>query len=506
MTSTAAPALTVTVDDDRLQAFLKLDARHGAVELTAPSILTALGEAKININEDVRRAVDELCEKHQAGDLDEGDLLVARGTPVQPSVDAEFVSSESVASRSDTPPEQADDPNDRVDYFAQCRLAIVEEGEVVGAIVPARPGVPGIDVFGQPIPVIGTPHPLTVGEGLRIGDDQKTLHATIAGVVRVNPDGVKVADLLEIHGDVDFDCGCINAACDVVVKGTIRDRFDVETTKSLSVGEAIENCQIAVGENVAVAGGIAGKEHGVVTAKGHIVCKYCEAATLNAEGDITITKESIGSNIRTMSRLRIPRGALIGGTAHARGGVEARELGSDAEVPTRVFIGLDPVVLAEAAQVDGQVEKLRQSAEKIRSAVGPLMNNLKRLSPSQRERATELMFQADSLEGEADELIANKEAAIEEGSWHEEPAIAVSDRIHPGTILISEDIEFAPRQTLRGPVKIFKRRKSAGVPSGLVCQNLLSGSRRELPYRSHEVELPDPPQDEETTDPAEKSS
>ncbi len=504
MKPTTATGITIEVDDDHLSAFLKLDPAHELPELTADALLNALRETKVDITPHVRTRVEKICEGHATGTLKDAQVLIAQGRDPQPPTDARFELAETLPRESNTPPEEpaeteADDEVP-VDYYSQCRLITADEGEIVGKIIPVVQGIAGVDVFGNPIPVTSTPREVELADGVRLDEDDVTIRATTTGVVRSKDNRVGVVDVAKINGDVDFESGSIDVECDVIVKGTVRDLFHVKTTKSLSVGGAIENCQIEVGGDVGVQGGIAGRETGKVTAGGAIVCKFCESSTLDAQGDITITNETINANLRTMSQLEVPRGAIIGGTAYARGGAEVRVIGSDADVPTRVTIGLDPIVLAKAARIGREIEKRKQSAEKIRTAVGPLMANLKRLAPDQKERATELMFQADTIEADSAELDAQKTQSITDGSWHAEPILLVLDCIHPGTTLIFEDFEYiVQREIIRGPVKIFKRRAGDGLPSGLVSVNQVSGSRRELPCRAYEAELPDENESDEVS-------
>lgn len=147
--------------------------------------------------------------------------------------------------------------------------------------------------------------------------------------------------------------------------------------------------------------------------------------------------------------------------------------------------------------MEEQARQKHQTAGKIRETIGPLVANLKRLTPSQRERATELMFQADTIQAGVDEIIARKDKMIADGSWHKEPTLTVTGMIHPGVRPRFEDLEFITREVIHGPVKISKHRGGEGEATALVCANQLSGSKRELLAQKFVVELP-PEADEES--------
>lgn len=491
MATQATSKPKVHVESDALSGYIRLDPKEDHSDLTAEVILDALREAKVVVTEDVTARVESVCNQAMAGESSDPEYLVAEATLPQPPVDAELVLCEAVSHASSTPPEEAEGEDVApVDYYAQCRLATVGEGEEIGVVIPAKAGVAGVDVLGKTLPVSGEARELALGEGVRLGDDGKTLFATTSGLVVTRDDKVAVVDVVQVDGDVDFNSGSVDVDSDVVVKGTVHDLFSVKSSKSVSIGGAIEAAQVEAGVDVVVHGGIAGREKGSVRAGDKVVCRFCDSATVSAGGDLTITKEAINSRLHTEAELVIPRGALIGGETRARGGAVIKELGSDAEVPTILTIGLDPVILAKVEKMDPEVSKRKAAAEKIRATVGPLIANIKRLAPDQRERATELMFEADSLDASADELVAEKDRMIEEGSWPEEPELVITDRIHPGVRVIFEEFEFVVRDVLRGPVRIFKRRMHEGVAAALMCVNTLSGSRRELFCRKYEAKIP----------------
>ncbi len=490
MTTSAVSQAKVILDDSRLKAVLRFKSAEHDEDLSFSTVTTLLADAGVVLNEAISDRVQQFCDRYAAEKLAGKEFLIAEAQPPILAADAELLLSEELRHRCGTPPDEDDSGNEQVDYYAQCRLAVVEPGDIIGTVKPSQPGEDGVNLAGVRIPSGGTSKELVIGDGVRLDDDGVTLNATAGGLVRVRGNTIAVVDQVEVDGDVGFKSGSIDSPSDVVIKGTVRDLFNVKSSKSISVGEAIENASVTAGDDVVVGGGIAGKDTGVVRAGGNIVCKFCDGATLRADADITITKEAISSDIRCGGRLIIPRGAMIGGSAYARAGAQICEAGSDAEIPTRITIGVDPVVLARAALIDEEIEKHRAAAERIRSAIAPLIANMKRLAPAQRERATELMFQADSIQCESDEKLANKNAMLQKDSQQEEPALVVTNRIYPGVTLIVEDMEFITREEIRGPVKITKRAAAMGKAGALICTNQFSGSTRELLHRQYRVEIP----------------
>jgi uncharacterized protein len=489
MTATKTQRINVSLDEDRLCALLKLDPHGNHSSLHPDDVIQRLTDLDVVITDAVSERVRAVCDLITSAKPAEHEFVVAEGTQPQPPIDAQLDITAGLKEKSATPP----DDDAPVDYYATCRLVTVSKGDEVGELQAAVPGVDGVDLLGKPIPAKGKPKDITVGEGVRLSENGRTIRATRGGLVRVRGAKVSVVDRIEVDGDVGLETGSLDVDQDVTIKGTVCDMFTVKTAKSLSIGGAIESTTVQAHGDIVVRGGIAGGEKGRVIAGGSLVCRYCDGATVQASGDITITKEAINSHFQTRQKLMIPSGALIGGVTFARGGVEVRELGSEAEVATQVTIGLDPILLAKAQAVDAEVEKRMAAAEKIRTTVGPLMANIRRLAPHQRERATELMFEADTIQADADSMLEEKERMLKEGSWHEEPVLVVFDRVHPGTTLVFEELNYTCREIIRGPVRIRKHRHRAGVATKLVCHNTLTGSRRELMCRKHLPELPKEP-------------
>ena len=479
------------VEGDGLSAYVHLDPKEDHSEITTEVILDALRDAKVVVTDEVKARVESVCRQARVAKRSDPDYLVAEATLPTPPVDAELVLCDSLSHASTTPPEGTDERvGPRVDYYAQSRLATVSRGDEIGVISPSIPGVAGLDVLGKVLPVSGQPRDLSLGEGVRLGDDGKSLFANIAGLVVTRDHKVDVIDVIRIDGDVDFNTGSLNVDSDVVITGTVHDLFTVKSTKSVSVGGAIEAAHVVAGKDIVVRGGVAGRDKGSVRAGGTVVCRFCDGMNVRTGGDLTITKVAVNSHLRTEAKLAIPRGALIGGQAHARGGAVIKELGSEGEVPTTVTIGLDPVILAQAAQMDAEVGKRRAAAEKTRTTIKPLLAELNRLAPDQRRRATELTLEADGLDASAERLLADKDRMIREGSCFQEPALVVTDRIHPGVRLVFEDYEYVVREVVRGPVRMFTRRTDAGPAAGVTCVNTISGARRELFCRKYVPEIP----------------
>lgn len=493
-----AEQLRVVVSDDRQQAWVQV---HCAAESGAPApgpdqILAALEAAGIEVTDGVRTRVAELAAKLAGGLAGAGGrapvepYLIAEGTAPVEAEDGQFEWAPEYAQEQTAPAGDG-----QVDYFAQHKIITVPPETVIGRLLSPRDGSPGRDVRGQAHPPRRLKgDPLRLGAGVRIADEATGQVVTTAGGrVVIDRGRLHICELLEIPGDVDFSSGSIESCVDVTVRGTVRAKFSVRTTGSLHVDRAVEAAAIDVGRELVVRGGIFGQEQtGRVRAGGAVVAKLINEGMVRAGGDLSVTKEILNSRVYVSGHARFPRGALIGGRLYAREGVEAGVIGSEACVTTRLAVGRDVNMLRQIHRLEQKAQELGKAANQIRDAVAPLLANLKRLSPGQRERATELLAKADEIESQMDVLRARAAQLAKAGSPVGTPYLIVHECLYPGVQLVFDARDVKIQRPVPGPVRI-ELRKIDDVTQ-VACVNRRTGSLAVLP--SSDSDLSAPPTDD----------
>ena len=446
----AAQPIPIDVSADRLSALL-IVAKADQGTLTAENVFARLCERSIPVTDDVRARVARLVEAVSAGQLSREPFVLAEGKAPVAGVGARVELAKQPGEG-----EGSEGAEGRTDFY-RCQIAVVEKGAVLGTYFPETPPAPGLDVFGKPIEGEQPPSSLAVEENVELASDGKTLIATKAGRLNVNRHSIRVVDVVETKSDVDFSTGNIESPADVLIAGTVRDTFAVKSAKSVAVRGAIEAAVVEAGTDVQVTGGVAGRGQGTVTAGGQITSKFCEEASLRAGGDIVILSESINSRLYARGKLVLPGGKLVGGYAYAREGAEVEILGNEADRPTEIAVGVDPVVLAKSTHADEVVKKKREAIAKIREKIQPLMAQLKRLNPQQRERATELMYEADQMEAEIAETERKKQEEIAGVSPERKVCLLVRHTVYPGVKVVMGDKMAVFRNERRGPIRIERR-------------------------------------------------
>lgn len=493
----------VVVAEDRLKAWIQLPpGPAGRVPPpTIEDLLALLTQAQVVVTPDVRARAQELvatlttaARKAAAGQPPElpAQVLIAEGRPAVNATDGRFEWIPELAQRLAAP-----DAGEQIDYFSRHAIITVDAGAKLGRVFAPRDGVNSQDVMGlerPPRKPKGTPFKL--GPGIRLADPALGLvEAETSGWVVCDENKIQITEVLAIPGDVDFASGSVDACVDVYVRGTVRSRFKVRTTKSLSVDRVIEAADVQVGGDLVVRGGIFGQErNGRVRTKGSVTVQLLNEADVEAGGDVHFRKEVLNSRVRTFGRLVGERGTIIGGEVHAREGIEVRVIGSDAGVATYVGVGTDVNVHRRARRMEREVKELAQSARQIRQSIQPLVANMKRLLPAQRERATELLSKADELEMQVEDTKAKAAQLVKGNAPRGKPSILVGEAAYPGTRIGIDTREVRLNKPLHGPVRVELRK--VNDVTEVVAVNQRTGSVTVLP--STEADLDAPPTDEPT--------
>lgn len=470
--------IVVQIADDRMKAWVQLAGvkQPDYKPPDVPEVLSGLKNANLAVAENVKKRVEELVLQwntaHGAGqELSTEPVLVAEGTPAVNATDGSFEWAPELEEAMHTPSED----EDHVDYFSVNAIVTVDAGKPIGRIVAPVDGTPSVNVHGEERPP-RKPKGVAIklGPGVTFANDQGDVVAEIAGRVVLQNDKLRVDEVLEIPGDVDFSSGSVDACVNVAVRGNVRSNFHVYTTKSLTVERVIEAADVRVDGDVCVRGGIFGDGAGRVLSGGGVSAQLLNEVRVKAKGDVLFVKEILNSQVYTSGKLVGERGTIIGGEVHAREGVNVRTIGSEASVATIVSTGIDVNTLRRVRQKENQVREARKSADQLREAVQPLIANLKRLLPAQRERATELICKADELDLEVSELEESAKQMHEDCKPTDKPQIEVADRVHPGTHLIVSCREVRVQKEIHGPVKIEERKVNDATE--VVAVNQRTGS------------------------------
>lgn len=453
MPAVAERSIRIAIAKDGISAHLIITGVDPKL-ITRPIIISSLQELGIPVTEEVMGRIQKIDEDARTGQLTDQPILLVEGRAPTEGSDARFELAPALLGDNSTDDKTGDDRTD----FYRSQILTVKAEETIGTLTAAVPPIPGIDVYGKPVQAPASSNSVQLGPNVRLGPDGASVVATVAGKVHLTRHQIAVVPVIEIKGDVDFTSGNIDSPSDVMIGGTIRDLFQVKSAASITVRGAIEAAEVQAGTDLQVNGGIASHSQGRVVVGGELFTKFCNEANIEVAKDVTITKESLNSSIRTSGKLLITHGKLIGGRTYARDGAMITQLGNEANVKTIIAVGVDPLALVAAARAGEAIKKKQEAIVKIRQNVQPLMAQLKRLTPAQRERATELLYQADAMEQEIAEQESKTAQALQSTSSEgHEVVLAVQKVAYPGVSIVFGDLITHLHKEYKGPFKVVRR-------------------------------------------------
>ena len=488
----------IQVSPDRIRAYVVLRPEDAQSPPTATALRDLLLIAKIKITDAVEKRLDALAQQLRKEAKTSEPYLVAEGiTPVEPT------GQEFIWDGQFKPKNTSSEDDAAVNFYEQHKLVTVTNGTVIGKIAPGRVGKDGLDVHGQVIQPHTHPRPFKLGKYVALDPDGKTVRATSSGQVVLQKDKISVHSVLEVAGNVDFQTGNIDSATDVLIHGSIQDLFIVRSRGQISVKGMVEAAYLFADREITIVGGVKGRGKAILEAKSDVNVKFVNFVYLQAGGDVELGKESIDSVILCDGVLNIPNGSFIGGQGYGMKGAVCKSVGSPAGARTIIGAAFNPLVYKNILDIDHSAKKDKELIQKIRTSVQPLMSQLKRLTPEQREKATELMFRADSLEQEVQQREQLRKQLAESMQVSPEVEVDVSERILPNTQIHIGDKFILLHEEVKGPVK-FVLRSVDGVRE-LVLINRLTGSTRTFISGRLDLETLTVPVKPEVTQPGSKN-
>lgn len=383
------------------------------------------------------------------------EALVARGRLARPG-EAGVVELLVRANAEAAPPPEIEG---RVDWRAAEAVENVLVEQAVAIEIPPKPGQPGMDVFGRAVrPAEGQRARFHIGPGVRFDPGSNQFFATIEGRLLWQDGQIAVTDHYEIAKDVDLGVGNVAFVGTVAVGGDVLDSFSVSAGKGLTVKGTVGAAKLDTEGDLVVRGGMAGKGRGRARAKGQVRLRYVNDGRVEAGGDLHVEREALNSRLLAHRRLLVD-GALVGGEALSLAGIEAGSIGSPLGVATRVASGVDCFLEDRKREIETRLAEIDRSVEKIRSFLGPIMGDRKRLAGILERRREEIARLAEVLRALRDEreakmtalreiLDASRNAAVRQ--------INVRKTLYPGVL-----VELGPhRQRFRtetaGPLSLVE--------------------------------------------------
>lgn len=178
-----------------------------------------------------------------------GEVIIAEATLPAPPVPAllkDFVGRPQKGT-------DAEEEKANVDFYAS-KIQLVEEGAVLARKIPGRPGVPGKDVLGKVLPVVGfKDFQFLLKKNVVLSADGLEVVAACSGrPVRLTEREYMVENVYVRHQDVDLATGSIDFPGDVYVNGNVQDGLHIFTGGRLEIRGSVSHAEIRTEKGVKI--------------------------------------------------------------------------------------------------------------------------------------------------------------------------------------------------------------------------------------------------------------
>lgn len=380
--------LGVEVNADASVAALLLPADLPRNLVTQAACRMALAEKEVQYTQEVRQAVDAfMAHLPPLGQAQR--QVVARAVPPLHGVDA------SIQWNVQEPGQDSQDTS----FYERRSYVKVLKDQVLGKLIPHTMGTDGRDVRGKTLACKpGRPISTKLNESILV-DSKNQLIAQISGQLIRDVDKASVIQLLEVADYVDFSTGHIEFDGDVHVRKGVRDHFKVNATGNVEIDGLVEAAEIHAGGDLILNRGAAGRDQSLLHADGELHANYLHAVRVECGKALRVQKEMNNANLMIHGDVASPHATMIGGEMHASGTVEIEVLGSPAGTRTNVRLGCQPHDEHLFNQLTELTTPLSSACQTLRHELDALLTKAGHLTPAQKERQTELLFELDRMEG-----------------------------------------------------------------------------------------------------------
>ena len=327
-------SLYLKIPENRLECRCSYVPHEQGSMMTRDELSTFLKQ--YNVREGIdQETFDDFVVKAAAGQQ-QVDVLLASGTPPVTGADENI----SLSVQSSSAVHSGDEETTNIDMHIVQTFINVSSGDEIGRIIPAEPGTPGRNILGIPIaPQPGKPMKCTIGKNIRVEENGTLLIATATGRFCQSASEISVEEEYIVKGDVNFRVGSINFKGIVAVRGDVLDNFDVTASKGLTVTGNIGASSIVSDGDITFCG-MDGQGRGKIVCGGTLRAHFIHDVEIECAGDVIVDVEIHNCTVRTLGKIAVDKGAISGGLYIARGGIEAKKLGSAASVHTKLQAGV----------------------------------------------------------------------------------------------------------------------------------------------------------------------
>lgn len=331
-----------------------------------------------------------------------------------------------------------------VDFFHLNTINHCKAGDVLAQLTKEVRGTAGSTVTGESIPPrdVKTAR-LTFGKNLILSEDGLTLTSEVNGHVSLVEGRVFVSDVFEVE-NVDNSIGDIDYEGSVQVNGNVCSNFTVKARGNVEVKGVVEGAVIEAGGNIIIARGVNGMGKGRLSAKGNIIAKFIENATVSAGGYVE-SESILHSRVNAQNEINVNgrKGFITGGEVCATNSVNVKTLGSPMGADTTVIIGVNPQIKIELQQIQKQIAEAAKVLKTVQPVIQATTLKLKqgaKLPPDQAAYIRSLAVLEKQKREELESANHRMEELQKLMSEGEGARVVVTGTVYPGTRILISDV------------------------------------------------------------------
>lgn len=275
------------------------------------------------------------------------------------------------------------DEKEIVDFKNLNWLQCVNKGDVICNIFPPTQPEDGCDVGGNIIKgKTGLEPRLPRGKNIALSEDGAKLVAETDGQLAFAGNAFKINPVVSIDGNIDSAVGNLDVVGSINVKGNVLEGFTVRATGDIQIFGSVVGATVEAAGDIKINGGVNG---GTVSAGGSLITKFIENTNAEVTGAIT-AENIINSSVVCGEKITAVagKGAIIGGSVTSFKGVEAKVIGSERNLATKMVVGCDPQLSQERLALKAEVAALSKKADETRKSIRYL-EGMEETGPAQQQ-------------------------------------------------------------------------------------------------------------------------
>ncbi len=248
------------------------------------------------------------------------------------------------------------------------KFVTVDKGQPVVEIIPATPGRPGYNLYGDEIqPEPPKPAPRKPGKNISQMPGSNQYIARIHGIYVDDGESIDISPELLVEGNAGLESGNIEYDGNVRILGNIERGTQVRVGGNLFVGGTIESGHLKVAGDIEVKQGINTARQGTMQCSGSIHSTYIENSVVICDGSLYIQKSILSSYVISHENVELETGGSVvaGSEVVCFGNLSVDHLGSKAGSVTRLFMGTHYKNTRQWEHSKKELEGLDQSLESL---------------------------------------------------------------------------------------------------------------------------------------------